>query len=968
MKERYKSLLRGDVSDDVFIVTYSKEQLTRITEAILDDGGGREGLPPVLTHFTLAREIITASTGKPPRVIQDIEESLLAQRVVDDHQRDLRSDYRKIRDSERLHRELLETFHLLRQGGIRGERLDRLEAGVRDDRVADIIRLYRHYGEALASKGYVTYYDIVRVAAEACSELPESHALKRARVLLIDDFQDIDAGQFELLTSLAPPDGDTALNVFGDPMGAFFRSRGTHHRYLMNVFPEMYSCETVCIAGESLNDRLLGKTLEALAREVLGTGADPFVSPSPAQSDLGPLFDGSGDRDRGLVELRVARDEVEEIYSAAASVHDMITNGGLRPSEIAVVTNDKARYEIMLRAAFAQRGIAVDTGRPRQNVFRSFVHSLLTLMQSPKDSVVLQALVTSPFYEYFRLEIKELRAPRATDPAREVKNFTRALAVARLPADLQETMTRLVKKWLRPACEGYQRDTGDDSVFVFLSSLAKRWDEYTAAAEATGQRTSLKVFVRRSDLFRTTTASPMPSSDEVGLYSCRQVKGRFFRSVIVMGCSELLFPSPMRRETIIPATALQELLDAAVPDLQVRVYEARTSEEHLHDEYHLLYHSLTRARGTLCLTAPKEFAGHSLPAPSTILGENLPLSIYAEASSDQNTPPQIRFARAWVGQSEMPEIADRLTDLSPFGRLWNLARPEPRGFAIEQFPLSKSSLELYLKCPRHFFYEKVLRVKQETSDPLLVGSLFHKVMAQLADKFPSKRKLHDGANDTIIMETIQSVIEEKRDGEQTIESGSLLETSLRFHLALMVRGTLLLDAKESDDYRVAQIEQPFRLTHDGWEFRGQVDRVEKTAAGSSILDFKTGKLHKTGKTLRKYVLEALENPDKANWQVPIYVWAHRDATGELPDTFRYLAKSPGEDPFFVTLYIRRNEKDVPATSKRVSYLLEGEVKDIMDRGGEHAAGIFSNRLGFEKAADASNCRCMFDRLCERRTD
>jgi hypothetical protein len=167
---------------------------------------------------------------------------------------------------------------------------------------------------------------------------------------------------------------------------------------------------------------------------------------------------------------------------------------------------------------------------------------------------------------------------------------------------------------------------------------------------------------------------------------------------------------------------------------------------------------------------------------------------------------------------------------------------------------------------------------------------------------------------------------------------------------------------------VAQIEQPFRLTHDGWEFRGQVDRVEKTAAGSSILDFKTGKLHKTGKTLRKYVLEALENPDKANWQVPIYVWAHRDATGELPDTFRYLAKSPGEDPFFVTLYIRRNEKDVPATSKRVSYLLEGEVKDIMDRGGEHAAGIFSNRLGFEKAADASNCRCMFDRLCERRTD
>ncbi len=40
-----------------------------------------------------------------------------------------------------------------------------------------------------------------------------------------------------------------------------------------------------------------------------------------------------------------------------------------------------------------------------------------------------------------------------------------------------------------------------------------------------------------------------------------------------------------------------------------------------------------------------------------------------------------------------------------------------------------------------------------------------------------------------------------------------------------------------------------------------------------IVDFKTGEIKKTGKTHRKYVLKALEDPRKADWQIPFYFWA-----------------------------------------------------------------------------------------------
>jgi len=142
------------------------------------------------------------------------------------------------------------------------------------------------------------------------------------------------------------------------------------------------------------------------------------------------------------------------------------------------------------------------------------------------------------------------------------------------------------------------------------------------------------------------------------------------------------------------------------------------------------------------------------------------------------------------------------------------------------------------------------------------------------------------------------------------------------------------------------------------------------------LDYKTGEFNKTAANLREKTLDALERPDRANWQVPIYVWAYRDAAKELPDAIRHLVQAPSNDPFFVTLYIRRRPEDIPPTAvstkrpdQAFSYLLEDEIEAIMDRAVEHAEEVFVKRVRFEKTDRLGQCRnCVFNRLCDRRTD
>jgi superfamily I DNA/RNA helicase/RecB family exonuclease len=958
---------RGDGAG-VFILTYSSESHRRLTRSVLASDAARLGAPAVVTYTRLAQEIVERARGRPLPVIADLEEHLLLQTVVDVCEPRFSSDLRSICRSERFRLAALDACHVLLQNGIEGRALERLmELAAPNPELFDVVTVYDAFRRALATKGVATYYDVAWRAAESCRDGPPDHPMCRAAAILVEDFQDVDAGQFELLLAVAPPGGGAAVNVFGDPMGSVFARRGTQHGYLMREFPKRFGGETLFLPARAAG--VPAATLEALLAETVGDESASFLPVAFDDDDRAEDHGDGGARAAPATRdfrIEVTRDEMDEVYAVAAGVAGLLRTAAFRAEDIAIVTNDKQGYGALLAAAATQRGIPLETGRLEKRAFGDFVDALLVLIETPGDEVASRAILTSPLL----VHLGEAAAPDPAAPpdgARKSENplaFVEGLRGAIRSSDARVWMRTICERCLRPIAEKHSRESGDESFFREISRYLELWERYVAGLSAWGGRASVGAFAALDSLIAERRAPG--ASGAVSFLSCREAKGRFFPAVFVLGCSELLFPSAGGGDNVLPVSALEEALITLSGDRPVEVYRARSAPRRLAEEHHLLYVALTRSLRLLHVTSPRVFSGEELPAPCSVLERTVPKSAYGTPGQDSRTPPQIRFALAWTRRepSVGADADPRLERLSAAGSHWHAPVDREAPVHVAQFPLSKSSLETYLSCARRFFYEKVLRIPQQESAAAKVGLALHRVMAALGERFTRRSELLAGATEELIRKTIDDALRK----DEHLGRAPFYELALRRRLEDMVRTIVDIERSEGEDRVIVGVEKRLRFSHGPWEFVGRIDRMDENSNGERVIvDYKTGRLDKTGRTLRKKTLYALEAPAKANWQVPLYAWGVRTQTGSVPRAFTHIVTPADERPFAVTLLIGRSEDDLPVeTLKRDAYLIESEIESIMDRAGELAAEIFSPRGRFEKTNDKQACRwCDFQRLCGR---
>ncbi|MBP2681319.1 MAG: superfamily helicase, partial [Candidatus Krumholzibacteriota bacterium] len=853
---------RGAPADGgaVYILTYSAESHKRLTDAVFDKNTARVGPPPVLTYTRLAQEIIESSCGRSPVSLSDLEERLLLEEVIARHQTRMTSELASICRTERFIEDALEACHILLQNGF-GEDALPLMAGFakKSAELSDVLLLYAEFRRAIEKMGAVTYYDVSWEAAKSLRDGRADHPLTRAAAILVEDFQDIDAGQFELLTSVAPPNGRVAVNVFGDPLGSVFSYRGTQHAYLSNEFPRLYGGETFFLPARARSGGLPAETIEALLVETLGDGAGAYL----------PVGSAGDDGARGELRLETTRDEVDEVWTVAARIASILRTGACLPEEIAVISNNKSSYEPILAAAATQRGIPLDTGRARKGVFGDFVGAVLTVVESPDEAIASRAIVTSPLFPWLR---GLFSGPRS-DPESAAKDQEALRAfVGEIRGELsraapEEWMRIIAVRVLDPLAAAFAKETGDDSAHRETGAVLDAWESYSIAVASWSGRPSLSAFsaVERKLSERRAAGAV----GRVSFLSPREAKGRYFPAVFVLGCSELLFPATARGENILPLELVEKALRGVFPERPIALHRARSAARQLSEEHHLLYIALTRSTGSLYVTAPAIFSGEDHPVPSAILDRTVPRSARVVTPPAEKAPPQIRFASVWVEGNSVAGCGAALDRLSPAVAQWHAVKPEASPIRLAPFPLSQSSIGTFLGCKRRFFYQRVLRIPDLETLPARVGTLLHEVMADLGRRFPSKTDLVTRCTP----EVIQGAIDDAVRKEETLGQGLLYEKSLRHHLAVMVGWILDLEREEPEGFTIAAAEHNLEFSRGPWEFRGRIDRIDKTPAGETkIVDYKTGRLNKTAQDLRKKTLCAIDRPAEANWQVPLYAW------------------------------------------------------------------------------------------------
>jgi hypothetical protein len=665
------------------------------------------------------------------------------------------------------------------------------------------------------------------------------------------------------------------------------------------------------------------------------------------------------------VSLAVAEDEVAEAAHLADRAAELVAAGEFGAGDIAVAVRDKTRYEPVLSAAFRDRGLVLDTGRRGQHPFEFFVASLFRLLDEPGGEFARSALSNSPFYEALTGVYKRVEeVADGSDEDVTVEMVRSAIQRAAVGAKGGFDLEPVLNVWLRPILSDVGAGAAAE-LLAFLGNLAAEWRTYAdAVAGARGRRT-VREFAGLSR-----TLSPRPGgvragAGRIGLYSVHELSARISPVVLLAGCSELIFPAPPPRDDYVPWKALRNGIRGVIADRPVELFEARAAADFLRDEYALILTSLSRATAKLEITAPLQFAGQSTPAPSRVFDT---VAIGCRLKEVVREPSIAnRFAATVVATGDPTQstgnwVADR----------WHVPPPPESPVPREHGRLSPSSLTTFTICPRKYFYSRVLRLEGARSAALAFGSAFHDLLNRLTTDNRTHEQLDAVIRSPRLDELIDAVIS-TTDG--FIDAPELERETARHHLREMTLRFLDLDGARRDGYRVESSERYLQFEHGGSGFHGVADRIDTTANGKRVvIDYKTGRLPKTGKTIRKKALAGFPKPEERLWQVPVYVRGAAGDGGEYPQTFCYYVIRPDGDDVVVGLVVGDEaEAEVVAESmgvvkNRIGFITPSELDESLDEAAGVAREVLADRSHFDRTAERERCaRCDFRRVCDRTT-
>ncbi|MBU1707867.1 PD-(D/E)XK nuclease family protein [bacterium] len=275
---------------------------------------------------------------------------------------------------------------------------------------------------------------------------------------------------------------------------------------------------------------------------------------------------------------------------------------------------------------------------------------------------------------------------------------------------------------------------------------------------------------------------------------------------------------------------------------------------------------------------------------------------------------------------------------------------------LEIFPLSPTALVEFIKCPRKFFYNQVLKL--ETPDrpiAMLTGLLLHEALAELLD--PEKESKIPTGED--LEKWFQSFC---RKSTTLSEYSEGMRYTIERFVIQVLRSFMQSNVWQGE---IKSVETIFEQSlPDGLRLKGRIDRIDVTEEGLEVIDYKS---HKSfgAKGLRSKFLE-----DEDWIQLPIYVKA-----------VEALYKRPAAKASIIFFGFKRNDQP-KRTSLEISNLSQSEnshnkskpesvssdeLDETWKRVTDLAQDIFSETQSFGRGQDPPcakyNSTCPFLPIC-----
>ncbi|MCL2852869.1 MAG: UvrD-helicase domain-containing protein [Defluviitaleaceae bacterium] len=448
-----------------------------------------------------------------------------------------------------------------------------------DFRMANIVDIYKLYSRKLRQNNSLDFDDLISLTVRLFTEYPDilEGYRSRFRYIMVDEYQDTNAAQYELVRLLSERHGN--LCVVGDDDQSIYGWRGADIRNILDFEKDFSGAKVVKLEQ---NYRSTRNILEA-ANSVIRNNS---------QRKHKQLWTDSGDGCK--IGLNQAASDREEAAFVAGSIAKSRQDGG-KYSDNAVLYRSnflsRAVEEELVKAGIPHRVFGGTRFYDRKEI--RDVLAYLRLINNPRDSVSLLRVINVPRRGIGEVTMQKLEAYAASvdKPLFEVFDELENADVGRQSKKLREFREMMVR---------FHSDAMNYGVAELLGSVLEQTGyieelKLEATEEAQGRIENIDALVAKALEFEQHAEEPTlaafleelalvadidsfdADADAVALMTIHSSKGLEFDSVYIVGCEEGQFPS----------------------------YRSLVSEtpKELEEERRLAYVGITRARRRLTLTS-----------------------------------------------------------------------------------------------------------------------------------------------------------------------------------------------------------------------------------------------------------------------------------------------------------------------------------------------------------------------------
>ncbi|HSW95317.1 MAG TPA: ATP-dependent DNA helicase [Patescibacteria group bacterium] len=711
---------------------------------------------------------------------------------------------------------------------------------------AELAATYAAYTALKERAGVIDFGDQIALSLRVLRDHPGAarRRAERYRYVLVDEFQDTNDAQYKLIERLVAPHRN--LTVVGDDDQSIFAWRGATLSNF-DAFQAAYPDAKVVTLVEN---RRSGQGLLDAAYSLITKNPDRLEE----RLGIDKRLQGRPATDSVEVDHLQFASGAEEAEAVADRIAEAATRTGRPLGDFAVLVRNNSDATRVLNS-LARRGLPAHFSGGGQLYDREEIRllvSFLTAVAAPSDSPHVYFLATSSLYAFPPGELAKLAEAqsRRQRPLRELfdevareeaTGFTEAAVTAaqKLVGDLELYAGRAAEL------------TTAELLFEFLdrSKLLDRYrDPDSALAEEQGRNVAKFLRLVQSagkalpsdraafvvphlQLLREAGDDPAAADFEqsetaVNVLSIHKAKGLEFGIVYLVVATEERLPGNLR-----------------LPDLRMPEGLARTPQSdrdrHVAEERRLAYVAMTRAKEAFFFTSATDYGGTRGHRPSRFIGEALGRRPAAKS---------VRLA----AYDELQRFAAPPADVDS---------PLPRLGPDNVLTVSYTEIDDYRRCPLRYRFAHVLRIPVLPTPAMVYGSALHRAVADFL------RRKREGETPTLGQ--LEATFRSSWVGGGFISPD---HESERFEAGLTALRRFFDDENGKPPPDLVEQRFSFMLGND--RVVGQWDRVDRTAAGAEVADYKSSVLDGEEDTPQRRAAK--------NMQLPVYALAYQKTFGELP--------------------------------------------------------------------------------------